>query len=213
MFSQSRSWIAPQVEEARNKQRLNDRRKRLCPQSPFWTADFDLRKHMKEWRASLERIKRRQEVSRAREIRAQSNLDIPTVPAIKPALQGKLFDTNHSAVLALPTVFTHSLGRRRLAPWPSREEMKYEGDDRVSTDRLHGRFLPAPRVDDDETVPWMHRAIIAQEALENFHYPYPCEVEIFLRMHWVPDLEITDLEGRNMLGRELMDLLDPKEVY
>jgi hypothetical protein len=141
-----------------------------------------------------------------------SSLDVDAVSCVRPALHGKVFGTHHSVVLALPTVFTHHLGRRDMAPWPSRDEMKYEGDDRISTDRLHGRFLPAPRIDSDDGVPWMQRPIIRQEALENFHYPYPREVEIFLRMHWVAELEFTDEEGRVVLGSELMDLLDPTEV-
>jgi hypothetical protein len=90
--------------------------------------------------------------------------------------------------------------------------MKYEGDDRIATDRLHGRFLPAPRVGSDNTVTWMQRPIIWQEALENFH-AYPSEVDIFFRTHWVAELELTDEEGRSLLGSELMDLLDPTDVY
>jgi hypothetical protein len=213
MFSQSRTWISPQVEEIQTKQRLNLYRKKLCPRSPFWTVDFDLRKHREEWDASLRRITKGQVRRVHQESDMLSSLDAHVISSIRPALHGKVFDTHRSIVLALPTVFTHHLGRRRMAPWPSRDEMKYEGDDRISTDRLHGRFLPAPRVDSDEAVTWMQRPIIRQEALENFHYPYPSEVEIFLRTHWVAELEFTDEAGRLMLGSELMDLLNPKEVY
>jgi hypothetical protein len=49
-----------------------------------------------------------------------------------------------------------------------------------------------------------------RQALENFHHPYPREVEIFLRTYWVAELEFTDEDGRVMLRLERMVLLDPR---
>lgn len=123
------------------------------------------------------------------------------------------FNTNLSPVLCLPTVFTpnYKLGKQYVAPWPSRSEMKYEGDDRIATDKLHSRFLGAPRVEGNETVNWQHRNVIEQYPLENF-YVVPTELEVLERTHHFPGLEAdneTAEEAWHLVGRELYELLDP----
>jgi hypothetical protein len=123
------------------------------------------------------------------------------------------FMTNRSAVLSLPTVFTpnYKLGKAYVAPWPSRSEMKYEGDDRIATDKLHRRFLGAPRVEGNETVNWQHRNVIEQYPLETF-YSIPTKDEVFEWTHHFPgneaDFECVE-EAWHLLSRELYELLDP----
>lgn len=134
----------------------------------------------------------------------------------RPAFSGKVvagptFDSNLSPVLSLPTVFTpqFKLGRPFVAPWPSKSEMKYEGDDRIATDKLHGRFLGAPRVEGNETVNWQHRNVIEQYPLENYHY-VPTEAAVMMKSHFVDEADhATDEEAKHMLGEELFALLDP----
>ena len=123
------------------------------------------------------------------------------------------FNTNLSPVLSLPTVFTpnYKLGKDFIAPWPSRSEMKYEGDDRIATDKLHARFLGAPRVEGNETVNWQHRNVIEQYPLENYNH-IPTALEVFERTHHIPGLEADGKcveEAWHLLGRELYELLDP----
>jgi len=149
----------------------------------------------------------------------------PTTPpgSAYTAFSGKLgadtdaatstFNTNLSPVLCLPTIFTpnYKLGKQFIAPWPSRSEMKYEGDDRIATDKLHSRFLGAPRVEGNETVNWQHRNVIEQYPLENYNH-IPTTLEVFERTHHIPGLEADGEfveEAWHLLGRELYELLDP----
>jgi hypothetical protein len=76
-------------------------------------------------------------------------------------------------VLAQKTVFTpnfedgreqiHASGlemiTKEIASWPSKAEMKYEGDDRIATVEIHRRFLGAPRTEGNETVNWQQRSL------------------------------------------------------
>lgn len=133
----------------------------------------------------------------------------------RKAFDGKEFDTNHGPVLSLETIFCPAWhkGKENTAPWPSKSEMKYEGDDRISTDRLHGRFPGAPRVEGNETVNWQHRLVIAQFPFDELYYPIPSAVDIFMRTHWIADLEFSDEEGVEALGEDFMDILDPKDQW
>ena len=129
------------------------------------------------------------------------------------AFDGKDFETHHSPVLFQETIFCPQWqkGKEVIAPWPGKQEMKYEGDDRISTDILHGRFPGVPRVEGNETVTWQYRAPIPQFAFDEFYYPIPHAVEIFLRSHRVPELEFSDTEGQQSLGKEMMEMLDPQD--
>lgn len=116
-----------------------------------------------------------------------------------------------SYVLCVKTVFTPNFacGKEHIASWPSRTEQKYEGDDRIATDKLHGRFPGAPRVQGNETVNWQHRNVIAQYDFENYHY-IPREEEVFFRTHYVDEADLpTEEEAVHMLGSELLEMLDP----
>lgn len=131
----------------------------------------------------------------------------------KDGITSFTFMSNLSPVLCLPTIFTPhwKIGKESVAPWPSRSEMKYEGDDRIATDKLHSRFLGAPRVEGNETVNWQHRNVIQQFPLEDF-YHIPNELEVLERTHHFPGLEADGEsveEAWHLLGRELYDLLDP----
>lgn len=134
----------------------------------------------------------------------------------REAFSGKtIFGPEHtnftSYVLSVPTIFTPNFasGKEHIASWPSRTEQKYEGDDRIATDKLHGRFPGAPRVQGNETVNWQHRNVIPQYDMENYHY-VPREQEVFFRTHFVDDADhATEEEARHMLGSELLEMLDP----
>ena len=58
-----------------------------------------------------------------------------------------------------------------------------------------------------------HRAVIEQFSFDDFYYPIPHAVEIFLRTHFVADLEISDEEGEEALGKDFMEMLDPKDQW
>lgn len=71
---------------------------------------------------------------------------------VYPAFGGKRFSDGRSGVLAEPSVWVHLVGELKSTrvPWPSREELKEEGDERHTSG--FGRFLPIPRVPGNETV-------------------------------------------------------------
>ena len=191
MPPQNHQWLSP---EARELQALNRARPKLCRHSPYLPTNLrDLTTHKADVAAASERRTNRKvayhmRVLELRMAEQQSRFPTPPPPLREP-LDGKthLFTTNQSAVLAKPTIFcpNYHLSREwTLAPWPSRQEVKYEGDDRIATDKLHGRFLPAPRVPGNGTVNWQQRTIVTPERFDNFLNGYE-DLEIHERGVWV----------------------------
>ena len=140
---------------------------------------------------------------------------MPISKQLGEAFAGKDFETNHSNVLSYETIWCPQWekGKENIADWPPKAESKYEGDDRISTDKLHRRYPGAPRVEGNDTVNWQHRAIIEQFPFDDFYYPIPNAVEIFLKTHWVDELEFKDEEGEEAIGKELMEALDSKDQW
>lgn len=144
------------------------------------------------------------DVGEAQKVEHSSTIATPV--KVNKIFGGKTILTPGSLVLARPTVFTPYVDED-AAPWPELAQIKYEGDDRIKTDKIHGRFLPAPRNQSNATVNWMHRSLRIQKELENFHYP-PQAAEIFLRNHHVAELDFDDNQGDEILGKDLMGLLN-----
>ncbi|USW48087.1 hypothetical protein Slin15195_G014060 [Septoria linicola] len=118
------------------------------------------------------------------------------------------FQDGRAAVLGVATVFNPWHTQDQQANWPSWEEMKYEGKDRIATDRLHRRFLCVPRVKGNLTVGWQQRRFVGLNPLEDFTYPVPHAVDVLLRTHNIPDIDPTDAEGVHFIGAELLGKLD-----
>ena len=99
-----------------------------------------------------------------------------------------------------------------IAPWPKRDQMKYEGDDRISTEACHRRFLGLPRVPGSETVNWQHRALVKPSWFDCHQRPVS-EYEVWERQVYIPELEEFDgmhrTTAEEILGPELWKLLDP----
>jgi hypothetical protein len=233
-YGNSKKWIAPKIQEKQRHDRLNLARNKICKDSPFWTLNFDIETHKREFSILLQTLTRLQETapssppqtppSIVSDMTTSSTITSPTFTSstivssatFRSAFSGKThegpgFISNLSPVLSLPTVFTPNfkLGKPCIAPWPSRSEMKYEGDDRIATDKLHGRFPGAPRVEGNETVNWQHRNVIEQYGLENYHQ-VPSEAAVMLKSHFVDEADhTTEGEAVHMLGSELLEMLDP----
>lgn len=209
------------LKEDQNK-RINNSRRKIAPNSVAWEPNLDLQQHKKEYadwqQAQWERnVRRHVEDTAERE-----RLGLPrTPPAVKPAFGGKVFEGNNSAVLSLKTIFAPDFANGReqwhngeprfitkeLAGWPSKLEMKYEGDERIATDKLHRRFLACPRAEGNETVNWQILPIIPQYPLDRDLWPPPTPYEIWERQHWIRDQQFSDWEGVEALGMDLMDAL------
>ena len=216
MYTSSRTWVLSRVREKRQYQAINHARKKLCPNSPFWDNNFDLAAHKQEWEAGRQR-KANQKMARylviAEERQKSQDSPFAIPPPLRPAFDGKKFDTNHSMVLSQETIFCPQWedGKETVAQWPSRVEMKYEGDERISTERIHRRFLPMPRAEGNDTVNFQQRVVIDQYPFDEYYFPVPNAVDIFMRTHLIAELEFGDEEGEKALGKELMQMLDPQE--
>ena len=218
MYSSSRTWVSPQVIENEQRIALNQARWQLCPRSPFWHKNFDYAKHKADWEAGERRRieqKMKRDMEEAEERRQSHQRPFPAPPPLRPPFGGKelVLKTNRGMVLSYQTVFCPhwEIGKETVAPWPQKSEAKYEGDDRISTDKLHARFPGAPRVAGNATVNWQHRAVIPQYPFDDFYYPVPQAVEVFLRMHYVQELEFTEAQGEGAIGKDLMQMLDPTD--
>ncbi|KAF2722343.1 hypothetical protein K431DRAFT_202316, partial [Polychaeton citri CBS 116435] len=121
------------------------------------------------------------------------------------------------AVLSQLTIFTPFIFRappdmRPIAPWPETEELEYEGPGRIATDQLHRRFNPIPRVPGNETVNWQQRLQIDQFPFDDFRWDMQ-DVAVFLRTFEVEELEVSDGEGKELLGDDLFGRLDPEDQW
>lgn len=118
------------------------------------------------------------------------------------------FQDSRSAVLSEPTIFNAFYGWwDQVSTWPSWEEMRYEGEERIATDRLHRRFPCTPRIVGNGTVAWQQRRFVDPLPLDNFDRKVLSQVDVFMRTHNIPELEFDDIEGAQAIGKDLMDLL------
>ncbi len=219
----SRTWVNPSLQANQERQNLNQSRRRICKNSPFWSLDFDLAQHRRDWAAGKEREARYKEMCALALLEhlniAELSATASTSHNLPLPFDGKKFDTPHSNVLSRPTIFCpqwetgKAEDKHDIADWPSKSEMKYEGDDRIATDRLHGRFPGAPRMQGNETVNWQHKQIVEQWAFDDFLFPLPTEVDIWMRKHVIEELEFSEEEAREALGSEIMKLLDPEDQF
>lgn len=231
-YSNSKTWVNPQRRDQQIRKALNDARNKLCPRSDIWFKDFDqgdLDVHKIEWKKLREKF-----------VAQHRLLNIPAVPLSREAFSNKTingsdFIEHYSTVICEKTVFTPYFKSameflepwpvvdgyflmprpkiaKAIAPWPRRDEMKYEGDERVVTELIHARCLALPRVSGNETVNWQHRAMILPSYLDNHTY-VPCRAEVLERSLEIGDLEdFSDMDRktpREILGYELWKLLDP----
>ncbi|KAJ9619322.1 hypothetical protein H2203_008651 [Taxawa tesnikishii (nom. ined.)] len=202
-YSHSRTWRAPQYAERQKWQRVIEERNRLFPNSPFFHPDLD-------YKTQLTTTKQEKEACLAERA---------------ALLEGSYLRTNHSNVLSQQTVwcpqFKHGwqvdqwnldVPKQFIAPWPSLQEYKYEGDDRVATGLHHGRFLPHPRYPGNETVNWGQIKFLPQYPFDQVGYALTPE-EIFFANHEIPEMEVGDEEGEVLIGKELMAALDPQGIF
>ena len=50
-YGNSKKWIAPNVRDKQRHEKLNQARAKVCKNSPFWTLNFDLEAHKREFAA------------------------------------------------------------------------------------------------------------------------------------------------------------------
>lgn len=148
----SKTWISDQAKEREAFARFRDSFVHVAPNSPFvprsWVEWLKHRLWLKEeaHRKELRRLKIR-EVEHAQ----------PRQP-VSLALEGRAFNDSRSSVLAMESIWRPSAGFHRRwpsAPWPTIDELKYEGTYRSISGFC--RFHPLPRVPGNTTAHWRNR--------------------------------------------------------
>jgi hypothetical protein len=214
--AQSKTWNNPHKSAKEDLTKLNHHRRQFCPDSAAWPIDYDLPQHRILFAADVNRRTTMANIRKATEsaLRRNRNRDAPAPP--KPSvvqLNPHVFSTCQSTLLGIPTVFATNPAARGphmppLADWPSAAEMQYEGDDRIKTEKIHGRALPLPRsLAGNPTVSWQARPPTSQFPFEDYHQP-KAEPEVFVQNHFVGDLEPTDEEAVELLGESLIGCLN-----
>ncbi|KAG8531128.1 uncharacterized protein KY384_004486 [Bacidia gigantensis] len=126
---------------------------------------------------------------------------------ILPVMKGKTFNDGRSLVLAEKTIWSRpdkpSLLEYPTAPWPCKEEMREEGDER-NTSRF-GRFLGLPRHPGNETVNWKQKKHLLPLEFDNiWHLP---DKESYERSREEIDDETRELM-ESLLGEDLLEAID-----
>ncbi|KAJ9661248.1 hypothetical protein H2201_006607 [Coniosporium apollinis] len=204
-YSSSRTWISHGAREAERFDAFQTaaRRDHFKNSSPFIPKDIVTwvthRKEMQDAHVRRER--------RLIELVEQERKARQTQPPPRPALNGKLLSACQGAVLSQYTIWCRNwdVPWKPHAPWPGYKERQWEGDDRNHTNV--GRFLPLPRLPGNPTVTFSHIP-----AIEIFPFDevrrIPTMEDIFL-----PVDEIEDEVVPNLLNKDLLDELDPHDIF
>ena len=160
----SKTWVSDEMKERdrfcdtlRNLERMH-----LVRRSPFLpttlAAWYVYRLESKE--AEIKAMQR-QLALRVAAVKAKKSIKDQSGGRILPIFGGENFNDNRGAVLAFESIWCPwSVGtaEKPEAPWPTRDEMEFEGDERVTSG--FSRFPALPRVPGNETVTWKCKANI-----------------------------------------------------
>ncbi|KAL8946314.1 MAG: hypothetical protein Q9222_007270 [Ikaeria aurantiellina] len=168
-YTNSRTWVSPRVREKDEWKRLNDglvaMNLNLPDHSPFVPKTFDA--YLRHKADFLNDRKKEMQHRYRASVSGNRHLD--------PAIGGKSYDDGRGAVLGMQTMWCpwdESTEEHPQAPWPTRDEMQEEGDERHTSQ--FGRFLALPRNPGNETVTFKQRSPIKQHHLDRvWDVPYP----------------------------------------
>ncbi|MCJ1227291.1 hypothetical protein MMC12_003946 [Toensbergia leucococca] len=194
----SKTWVAPEMAERERFQTVvqNLERMNLIPKSPF------VPRNMTEWvdhRVAFQAIMTAEEKEKLGNRQAELEANNGKKIKILPPFGGKHFKAGQSSVLALPTIWSpwsQPTEDHPEALWPSKDEMKEEGDERNTSG--YGRFLALPRDPGNDTVVWKQKNIIKA-------FPIDVVWELPTAEEEIPpesDARMEDLVGEKLL-REL----------
>ena len=183
----SKTWISPEMVELERwevvKKNLERMRFDRSPYVPMNFADW------LEHRAAYAAIVAMEEKRRLTQREALDAVGFgPSQYRVTPTFGGKVFNDNRSATLAQKTIWApwyEPTEDRQLAPWPARDELKEEGDERHTSG--FGRFLPIPRVPGNETVVWKQKAFVPTSPMDQVSPVPTC--------WWSPDQDEDTVTG------------------
>lgn len=202
----SKTWVAweRQEKERWDVVSVNLTRMTLIPRS-----EDTVPRNFSEWldhRQSWLQDKAEEMNLKAENLQAErkANIKAGLVNGIGPAFGGKTFKSDRGAVLSQKTIWSiwyQPPEDHPLAPWPSTEEMKEEGDERNTSG--YKRFPALPRVPGNETVVWKQKAMID---------PYPLDQVWELPTAKSRELPSLDEAASDFLGQDLLDAIGGKDV-
>lgn len=187
----SKTWVSHQAKERDSFIRFRDNCLHVAPRSPFIPCS------LAQW--VKHRLWAKEEAHRRAAHRLESkkktlSKDNPTIPAF----DGRSFAHFRSSVLAMETIWLPELDLppgRPQAPWPTNDELKYEGPYRSVSG--FGRFHPFPRVPGNTTVHWRQRSPLV---------PFPFD-QVGLPLGWGEPVE-GDKRMAFLIGDELWEEME-----
>lgn len=194
----SRTWVSPRIREKDEWKRVNDSIHVMelnhPNHSPFVPKSFD--EYLQHKADYLSDQKREMQAKYG----AAATTNKPVGPVLNGILPGHDGD-GRGAVLSEKTIWCpwdEPTEEHPQAPWPCKEEMREEGDERHTSQ--FGRFLALPRNPGNETVSYKHRSPIKQHHFDRV-WEVPCLDDIM-----DPMLEEDLMEG--WVGDGLLEELD-----
>ena len=141
----SRCWVQPDDQEYMRYAASRDKLQTIMQRSDILPVTYA------EWITHRLEILEDQKKELERMVRAK---EMAQAEKILPALNGRTWHDGRGTVLGQETIWSHWLLPVLMpsAPWPSLQELRWEGDDRARSG-VH-RFLPLPREAANETVAW-----------------------------------------------------------
>ncbi|KAL8666427.1 MAG: hypothetical protein Q9202_001450 [Teloschistes flavicans] len=187
----SRTWVSHNIRTRDEWKRINSGIHSLnlnhTDHSPFIPKSFDeFLQHKADYLGD-----------RKRDMQARCNTAVSGDRSIDPAFGGNLFKDGRGAVLAFETIWClwdEPTVKHPQAPWPHKEEMREEGDERHTSQ--FGRFMALPRNPGNETVAYKQRSPVKQHYHDRvWDIPDPDEMgESF------DEREMETLVGDSLLG-------------
>ncbi|KAL2372791.1 hypothetical protein BDBG_03525 [Blastomyces gilchristii SLH14081] len=163
----SQTWLSTETREFEAWVRVRNTMMYVAPKSPFTPRTFGAWiSHRLAWmeekhsRLLCQALRRAIERGRCEPVQ------------VGPVLGGKKLPDGLALVLARETIWVPRRAYpsiRDLAPWPSYEEFKHEGDDRSKSG--YCRFPPLPRGHGNETVNWKQRMPVKQHRFDEVGRP------------------------------------------
>ncbi|EEH20873.1 hypothetical protein PABG_03104 [Paracoccidioides brasiliensis Pb03] len=169
-YTASQTWLSHETKEFEAWVKVRDSMVRIAPKSPFTPKSFV------EWIAHrLARMEEeRSRILKQAKTKRTSERGSTEKTFVNPVFGGKELSDGLALVLLRETIWV-PLGQypvtHNIAPWPSHEELKHEGDDRNKSG--YSRFPPLPRGPGNETVNWKQRPPLTQCSFDEVGRPRP----------------------------------------
>lgn len=197
-YTNSRTWVSPRIREKDEWKRVNEGVHTMelnhPDHSPFIPKSFD--EYLQHKADYLNDQKKEMQAKCGTAAAANKRIG-PVMNGIHPGSEGD----GRGAVLSEKTIWCPwdvPTEDHPQAPWPCKEEMREEGDERHTSQ--FGRFLALPRNPGNETVSYKHRSPIKQHYFDRV-WEVPCPDDIM-----DPMLEEDLMEG--WVGDSLLNELD-----